>query len=183
MEAKEVSPSSQKARIGYSRPPARYGRVQTTRHAVDKKTIVGPRRAEQRNPVIGVSVDYHADLRRLCDRLCQEQRSTCNCGFSGRKGCRYRLAGPRYGFDHKLWRQIRADECQIESALLRPTRREFRAVSLFRANIMFGHEYQRSAAFVDRTDNLHALGPSFSIKNTTGLLGPLTMGNWRSIGV
>jgi hypothetical protein len=30
---------------------------------------------------------------------------------------------------------------------------------------------QRSAAFMERTDNLHAIGPSLSMKNTTGLLG------------
>jgi len=45
--------------------------------------------------------------------------------------------------------------------------------------ITFGtfHKYaikipnQRSAAFMERTDNLHAIGPSLSMKNTTGLLG------------
>jgi homoserine acetyltransferase len=35
---------------------------------------------------------------------------------------------------------------------------------------------RESAAFVERTDNLHAMGPSLSLKNTTGLLGTVVGG-------
>ncbi len=39
-----------------------------------------------------------------------------------------------------------------------------------------GQEFQRSHSFVDRTDSLRVLGPSLSLKNTTGLLGTVDDG-------
>ncbi len=156
---------------------ARYGRSQSTRRSINEKTIAGP--PLKKTTTYRGCRDHHFNFPCLCDPFGQEQRGAFDRRFSGGKGCRHWVIRAWNGYDRKFWRQICADERQIECKLARQSRRGVQA-----GEFVYGpfHKYyiqipnHRSAASMERTDSLHALGPSLSMKNTTGLLGTVDDG-------
>jgi len=159
---------------------ARYGRSQTTRRVLTDKTIVGPQlKNTSFQPggfdIVTVSPTFTA----YADHFANSREAHAIVDFQVGKDIGIGLLG--HGTDTVISFGARYAQMNARSKAHSYANPEADFVQL---QFTFGsiHKYRirtpnyRSAAFMERTDNLHALGPSLSMKNTTGLLGTVEEG-------
>lgn len=158
---------------------ARYGRVQSARNILEKKTIVGSPMMTyvfgshgHNTPATPTFGAYARDVATNSEAhviLDFQVGKDIGIGLFGRGTDSVVSFGARYA-------QMNAKS--NAHAYANPEVR-FQQITF---PLSHGPKYRifnynhRSAAFVERSDNLHALGPSLSLKNTTGLLGTVDEG-------
>lgn len=157
---------------------ARYGRVQTARRTDNKTTIVGPQLlkgggilgpAAPFTPTFGayaIGYSKNSEAHAIVDF--QVGRDV-GVGLLGRGTDTVISFGARYA---QMNAKTKGNSyANVDPSFLQLT-----------SNGFFGHKYlvhvtnPRSATFMERTDSVQALGPSLSMKNTTGLLGTVDDG-------
>lgn len=151
----------------------RYGRVQTTRHAQGQATIYGEQLLHEvtapggvgqvaapftpHNGVYSIGYSSNTEAHAIVDF---QVGKDVGVGLLGRGTDSIISFGARYA-------QMNAKSKGHSYAKNDAT---FEQITSF-GKYFVSSKFNRSAAFVDRANSLHALGPSISLKNTTGLLG------------
>ena len=159
---------------------ARYGRAQTTRRVIANKTIVGsPLKKFDFQPDGLVTVTVTPTFNAYASQSIKNSESHVIADFEVGKDIGIGLLGR--GTDTVISFGARYAQMDAKS----------KGHSYANPDVTFHqgylgtpgfHKYylkfpnHRSASFVERTDNLRALGPSLSLKNTTGLLGTIDEG-------
>lgn len=154
---------------------ARYGRVQSARNILEKKAIVGspmmtyvftpPRHNTPITPTFpGYARDVvtNSEAHTIVDF---QVGKDIGIGLLGRGTDSVISFGARYA---------QMNSTEKAHAYVNPDA-TFRQIEFF-GKYRIQTDYHRSATFVERSDSLHALGPSLSLKNTTGLLGTVDRG-------
>jgi hypothetical protein len=161
---------------------ARYGRVQTTQRRIEKKNVVGPQMQKFVIPTengghgnlpftpsyeaYGIGYSKNSEAHAIVDF---QVGKDIGIGLFGRGTDSIISSGIRYA---QMNAQSKGHSYGVPDIYFEQ----------FESDGFFGHKYQirthfqRSFAFVERTDSLHALGPSLSMKNSTGLLGTVDSG-------
>lgn len=155
---------------------ARYGRVQTTRRTVNTKTVVGPqlKKGQFESGVI-VNVPVTPSFGVYAIGYAKNSEAHAIVDFQIGKDVGVGLLGR--GTDTVISFGARYAQMNTRSkahAYAKPAA-TFHQIT-FLGKYSVGTEYRRSASFVDRIDSVRALGPSLSMKNTTGLLGTVDDG-------
>jgi len=159
---------------------ARYGRSQTTRRVLATKTIVGP---QMKQTIVHASGSYVANVTptftAYADHFAKSSEAHAIADFQVGRDIGIGLLGR--GTDTVISFGARYAQMNARSKVHSYANPK---AGFEQLAVTFGsfHKYAikkpnyRSAAFMERTDNLHALGPSLSMKNTTGLLGTVEEG-------
>ena len=159
---------------------ARYGRTQTTRRLINQKTIVGPplKQAVVQSGVIGLETlnptfpayATHSIKNSEAHAIADFQvGKDVGIGLFGRGTDSIISIGARYA---QMNARSKGNSYANPDARFEQGEFVFGPIHKYYIQI-FNH---RSAASMERTDNLHALGPLLSLKNTTGLLGTVDGG-------
>jgi hypothetical protein len=159
---------------------ARYGRSQTTRHLINQKTIIGPQLKQTTFQSGGlVAVPVTPTFPAYATHNIKNYESHAIADFQVGKDVGIGLFG--HGTDTVISFGARYAQMNAKSkgnSFADPV------ATFEQGEFVFGpiHKYyiralhHASAAVMERTDSLHALGPSLSMKNTTGLLGTVDDG-------
>ncbi len=161
---------------------ARYGRAQTSRRIHDEKTVVGPQMqtfafatTNRPNGNIPVTPTFAA----YAIHSARNSESHAIADFQVGKDVGVGLLGR--GTDSIISFGARYAQMNAKSNAQSIDNPDADFVQIT-SNGFFGHKYRVRAynhvshGFVERTESLHALGPSLSMKNTTGLLGTVDDG-------
>jgi hypothetical protein len=159
---------------------ARYGRTQTTRRLINQRTIVGPQLKRTTFQSGGlVAAPITPTFPAYATHNIKNYEAHAIADFQVGKDIGIGLLG--HGTDTVISFGARYAQMNARSkgnSLADPNavfeQGHFSFGSFHKYYIKASHH--ASAAFMERTDNLHALGPSLSMKNTTGLLGTVDDG-------
>jgi hypothetical protein len=156
---------------------ARYGRVQTTRRSLDQKDVAGPQMLKgggYLGPILpftpsykayGIGYSRNSEAHAIADF---QVGKDIGIGLLGRGTDSIISFGIRYA---QMSAASKGHSYGVPDISFAQT-----TSTIFGLKYGVRTHFQRSFAFVERTDSLHALGPSLSLKNSTGLLGTVDGG-------
>ena len=156
---------------------ARYGRAQTTRRSLDQKEVVGPQLLKG-GGYLGPILPFTPSYKAYGIGYARNSESHAIADFQVGKDIGIGLLG--HGTDSIISFGIRYAQMSAASkghSYGVPDISFAQTTSTF-FGLKYGIQthFHRSRALVERTDSLHALGPSLSLKNSTGLLGTVDDG-------
>lgn len=159
---------------------ARYGRTRTTRRLVNTQTIVGPQLKQSAFQSGGiVAVPFTPTFPAYATHNVKNYEAHAIADFQVGKDVGIGLLG--HGTDTvisfgaryaQMTASTKAHSYADPNAAFNQHELSFGTLHFYYVEAV----HHASAASLERTDNLHALGPSLSVKNTTGLLGTVDEG-------
>ncbi len=156
---------------------ARYGRVQTTRRSLEQKDVFGPQMLKgggYLGPIVpftpsyeayGIGYSSNSESHAIVDF---QVGKDIGIGLLGRGTDSIISFGIRYA---QMSAASKGHSYGVPVILFEQT-----TSTIFGQKYGVRTRYQKSASFVERNENLHALGPSLSLKNSTALLGTVDDG-------